>query len=99
DALKDEVAQLTGKLDKALELFANIGQPAQPTVVEPPVLTTLTSQAGSSAQNIAWPLYGLPIGYTPPGYIPIEVQQAPHNTQAPPNQVETLNTQPRVSSV
>ncbi|MCI86426.1 hypothetical protein A2U01_0107707, partial [Trifolium medium] len=24
---------------------------------------------------------------------------APQNTQAPPNQVETLNTQPRVSSV
>ncbi|MCI92041.1 hypothetical protein A2U01_0113337, partial [Trifolium medium] len=53
----------------------------------------------SSAQNTAWPLYGLPIGYTPPGYIPTEVQPAPQNTQAPPNQVETLNTQPGVFSV
>ncbi|MCI42188.1 hypothetical protein A2U01_0063424, partial [Trifolium medium] len=62
DALKGEVAQLTGKLDKALELLANMNQPAQPTVVEPPVLTTLTSQRGSSTQNTAWPLYGLPVG-------------------------------------
>ncbi|MCI39388.1 hypothetical protein A2U01_0060619, partial [Trifolium medium] len=72
DALKDEVAQLTGKLDKALELLANIGQPAQPAVVENTVPTTLTSQGGSSAQNTVWPLYCLPVGYTPPGYIPIE---------------------------
>ncbi|MCI46116.1 hypothetical protein A2U01_0067356, partial [Trifolium medium] len=47
----------------------------------------------------AWPLYGLPVGYTPPGYIPTEVQQAPRNTQAPQNQAETLNTQLRVFSV
>ncbi|MCI64987.1 hypothetical protein A2U01_0086245, partial [Trifolium medium] len=50
----------------------------------------------SSAQNTAWPLYGLPVGYTPPGYIPTEVQQAPQNAQALQNQAETLNTQPRV---
>ncbi|MCI75172.1 hypothetical protein A2U01_0096440, partial [Trifolium medium] len=64
-----------------------------------PVLTTLTSQGGSSAQNTAWPLYGLPVGYTLPGYIPTEIQQAPQNAQASQNQAETLNIQPRVSSV
>ncbi|MCI62438.1 hypothetical protein A2U01_0083695, partial [Trifolium medium] len=66
------------------ELLANMNQPAQPTVVEPPVLTTLTSQGGSSTQNTAWPLYGLPVGYTFPGYMPTEIQPAPQNTQAPP---------------
>ncbi|MCI60483.1 hypothetical protein A2U01_0081739, partial [Trifolium medium] len=72
-----------------------MNQQAQPAIVETTVPPVLTSQGGSSAQNTAWPLYGLPVGYTPPGYVPIEVQQAPQNTQAPPNQVETLNTQPR----
>ncbi|MCI84934.1 hypothetical protein A2U01_0106212, partial [Trifolium medium] len=56
-------------------------------------------QRGSSAQNTAWPLYGLPLGYNPPGYMPIKTQQAPQSTQAPQNQAETLNTQPRVSSI
>ncbi|MCI67108.1 hypothetical protein A2U01_0088366, partial [Trifolium medium] len=51
---------------------------------------------GSSAQNTAWPLYGLPIGYTPSGYIPAEVQQAPQNTQIPQNQSEALNAHTRV---
>ncbi|MCI68697.1 hypothetical protein A2U01_0089958, partial [Trifolium medium] len=32
NALKGEVAQLIGKLDKALELLANMNQPAQPAV-------------------------------------------------------------------
>ncbi|MCI48373.1 hypothetical protein A2U01_0069616, partial [Trifolium medium] len=74
-------------------------QPAQPAVVEKTVPTTLTSQEGSSAQNTVRPHYGLPVGYTPPGYMPTEIQPAPQNTQATPNQGETLNTQPRVSSV
>ncbi|MCI95279.1 hypothetical protein A2U01_0116577, partial [Trifolium medium] len=67
--------------DKALELLANMNQPAQPAVVELPVLTTLTSQGGSSAPNIAWQLYGLPVGYTFPGYMPTEIQPALQNTQ------------------
>ncbi|MCI79972.1 hypothetical protein A2U01_0101243, partial [Trifolium medium] len=75
--MKDEVAQLTGKLDKALELLSNVNQQAHPAIVETTAPPVLTSQGGSSAQNTAWPLYGLPIGYTPPGYIPTEVHQAP----------------------
>ncbi|MCI61943.1 hypothetical protein A2U01_0083200, partial [Trifolium medium] len=68
-----------------------------PAVVEPPVLTTLTSQGGSSAQNTVWPPHVF--GYTFPGYMPTEIRPALQNTQALPNQVETLNTQPRVSPV
>ncbi|MCI74166.1 hypothetical protein A2U01_0095430, partial [Trifolium medium] len=68
-----------------------MNQQAQPAVVENTVPPVLTSQGGSSAQNTGWPLYGLPVGYTPLGYIPTEVQQAPQNTQAPQNQAETLN--------
>ncbi|MCI83267.1 hypothetical protein A2U01_0104542, partial [Trifolium medium] len=37
------VAQLTGKLDKALELLANMNQPPQPAVVENTAQATLTS--------------------------------------------------------
>ncbi|MCI55076.1 hypothetical protein A2U01_0076326, partial [Trifolium medium] len=48
DALKGEVAQLTGKLDKALEL---LNQQPQPDVVETTAPPVLTSQGGSSAQN------------------------------------------------
>ncbi|MCI42578.1 hypothetical protein A2U01_0063815, partial [Trifolium medium] len=39
----------------------------QPATVETTAPTTLTSQGGSSVQNTVWPLYGLPVGYTPPG--------------------------------
>ncbi|MCI35475.1 hypothetical protein A2U01_0056696, partial [Trifolium medium] len=62
DALKGEVAQLTGKLDKALELLSNMNQQTQPAVVKTTVPPVLTSQGESSAQNTAWPLYGLPVG-------------------------------------
>ncbi|MCI66921.1 hypothetical protein A2U01_0088179, partial [Trifolium medium] len=71
-----------------------MNQPTHPAVVEPPVLTTLTSQGGFSAQNTVWPPHGFPVGYSFPGYMPTEIWPAPQNTQAPPNQVETLNTQP-----
>ncbi|MCH99325.1 hypothetical protein A2U01_0020337 [Trifolium medium] len=99
NALKGEVARLTGKLDKALELLANMSQPAQPVVVETTDPATLTSQGGSSAQNTVWPLYGLSVGYTPPGYIPTEVQQASQNTQVSQNRVGAPNTQTRVPLV
>ncbi|MCI86810.1 hypothetical protein A2U01_0108091, partial [Trifolium medium] len=68
-------------------------------VVENTAHATLTSQGGSSAQNNAWPLYGLPVGYTPPGYTPAEVQQAPQDTQVPQNQFEVLNAHTRVPPV
>ncbi|MCI54548.1 hypothetical protein A2U01_0075798, partial [Trifolium medium] len=58
DALKGEVAQLTRKLDKALELLANLNQPTHPAVIETAAPTTLTSHGGSSAQNTVWPPYG-----------------------------------------
>ncbi|MCI11551.1 gag-protease polyprotein, partial [Trifolium medium] len=67
--------------------------------VETTVPPVLTSQGGSSAQNTVWPLYGLPVGYTPPGYIPAEVQQATQNTQAPQNQFEVLNAHTKVPPV
>ncbi|MCI57889.1 hypothetical protein A2U01_0079140, partial [Trifolium medium] len=73
-----------------------MNQPTQPAVMENTVQATLTSQGGSSAQNAAWPLYGLLVGYTPPGYISTEVQQAAQNTQAPQNQSEALNAHTRV---
>ncbi|XP_045802357.1 uncharacterized protein LOC123895936 [Trifolium pratense] len=87
DALKGEVAQLTGKLDKALELLANMSQPAQPAVLEATEPATLTSQGGS-----VWPFLGLPAGYTPREYIP--TQQVPQNAQTPQNRVEGSNTHP-----
>ncbi|CAJ2661694.1 hypothetical protein L195_g026077 [Trifolium pratense] len=82
DALKGEVAQLTGKLDKALELLLNLNKPAQPAVVE----TTLpTSHGGLSAPNAICPPLCFPIGYGPSGYLPtsIEVQPGPQNVQVP----------------
>ncbi|CAJ2662222.1 unnamed protein product [Trifolium pratense] len=85
DALKGEVAQLTGKLDKALELLANMSQQAQPTILEAIEPATLTSQGGS-----VWPFLGLPAGYTPREYIP--TQQVPQNAQTPQNRVEGSNT-------
>ncbi|MCI67287.1 hypothetical protein A2U01_0088545, partial [Trifolium medium] len=57
------------------------------------------SQEGSSAQNTVWPLYGLPVGYAPPRYMPTEIQPAPQNTQAPLNQIEMLNIQTRIPLV
>ncbi|CAJ2662210.1 unnamed protein product [Trifolium pratense] len=76
DALKGEVAQLTEKLDKALELLINLNKPAQPVVVETAVPAP---QGGTSAVNTVWPTFGLPVGYTPQNRV--EVQQSPQNTQ------------------
>ncbi|CAJ2651463.1 unnamed protein product [Trifolium pratense] len=70
DALKGEVAQLTEKLDKALELLINLNKPAQPVVVETAVPAP---QGGTSAVNSL-----LRIGYTPQNRV--EVQQSPQNT-------------------
>ncbi|MCI32793.1 hypothetical protein A2U01_0054007, partial [Trifolium medium] len=89
-------AQLTEKFDKALELLVNLNQRAQPVVSEAALPIAPAPRGGLSASNTVWPHLGLPIGYTTPGYIPTEVQQAPQNTQAPQNQVELPNTQVRV---
>ncbi|PNX65223.1 hypothetical protein L195_g054434, partial [Trifolium pratense] len=62
DALKGEVAQLTEKLDKALELLINLNKPAQPVVVETMVPAP---QGGTLTVNTVWPTFGLPVGYTP----------------------------------
>ncbi|XP_045796967.1 uncharacterized protein LOC123891170 [Trifolium pratense] len=76
DALKGEVAQLTEKLDKALELLINLNKPAQPVVVETSVPAP---QGGTSAVNTVCPTFGLPVGHTPQNQA--EIQQSPQNTQ------------------
>ncbi|PNX74235.1 gag-pro-like protein, partial [Trifolium pratense] len=65
-------------------------QTTQPAILESTEPATLTSQQGSSAQNVIWPLLGFPVGHTPPGYIP--TQQVPRNTQTPQNRAEDSNT-------
>ncbi|MCI83675.1 hypothetical protein A2U01_0104951, partial [Trifolium medium] len=57
-----------------------MNQQAPPAVVETTVPPVLTSQGGSSTQNTTWPLYGLLVGYTFPGYMPTEIQPALQNT-------------------
>ncbi|XP_045795586.1 uncharacterized protein LOC123890085 [Trifolium pratense] len=98
DALKGEVAQLTEKLDKALELLFNLNKAAQPVVVETAIPAP---QGGTSAVNTVWPTFGLPVGYTPSGYVPTstEVQPGPQNVQVPVNQVEVPNGHTRVPSI
>ncbi|KAK2396599.1 hypothetical protein QL285_058245 [Trifolium repens] len=61
--LKGEVAQLAAKMDRVLEMLANRNQPSPPIVNEE---TAITEPA-----NVVWPAFGLPPGYTPPGYVPL----------------------------
>ncbi|MCH90116.1 hypothetical protein A2U01_0011023 [Trifolium medium] len=58
-----------------------------------------------SSSNAPWPLYGLPVGYTPPGYVPpptegptiAQVIQVPvgNNNEVPANQLGTPHAQLR----
>jgi hypothetical protein len=61
--LKGEVSQLAAKMDKVLELLAAQNQPPPPAVH----VGAVTTEPGS----VVWPAYGLPPGYTPPGYMPL----------------------------
>ncbi|KAK2399393.1 hypothetical protein QL285_049212 [Trifolium repens] len=61
--LKGEVAQLAAKMDKVLELLAAQNQPPPPVVSAEAVTTEST--------GVVWPAFGLPPGYTPPGYVPL----------------------------
>jgi hypothetical protein len=61
--LKGEVAQLAAKMDRVLEMLANRNQPPPPVVnVEAPT---------TEPASMVWPAFGLPPGYTPPGYVPL----------------------------
>ncbi|KAK2369043.1 hypothetical protein QL285_082199 [Trifolium repens] len=61
--LKGEVAQLAAKMDQVLEMLANRNQPPPPVVnVEAPT---------TEPASMVWPAFGLPPGYTPPGYVPL----------------------------
>ncbi|KAK2422365.1 hypothetical protein QL285_032905 [Trifolium repens] len=60
--LKGEVAQLAAKMDQVLEMLANRSRP-------PPLVNEET--ATTEPANVVWPTFGLPPGYTPPGYVPL----------------------------
>jgi hypothetical protein len=60
--LKGEVAQLAAKMDQVLEMLANRSRP-------PPLVNEET--AITEPANVVWPTFGLPPGYTPPGYVPL----------------------------
>ncbi|KAK2451563.1 hypothetical protein QL285_010606 [Trifolium repens] len=61
--LKGEVAQLAAKMDQVLEMLLNRNKPSPPVVnVEAPP---------TEPANMVWPAFGLPPGYTPPGYAPL----------------------------
>jgi hypothetical protein len=63
DSLTGEVSRLAVKMDRVLEILANQNQPPPSAVNEETVTTEPT--------NMVWPLFGLPLGYTPPGYVPL----------------------------
>jgi hypothetical protein len=62
-----QVTQLGGKLDKVLEMLANLNM--QPRMVEVPAPTVVVTQGDASA-GYDWPTFGLPKGYVPQGYVP-----------------------------
>jgi hypothetical protein len=81
--LKGEVAQLAAKMDKVLELLAAHNQPPPPAVnVEAPT---------TEPTSVVWPAFGLPPGYTPPGYVPLadEATFVPPQANNAENQAET----------
>ncbi|KAK2437900.1 hypothetical protein QL285_022735 [Trifolium repens] len=85
--LKGEVAQLAAKMDQVLEMLANRSRP-------PPLVNEET--ATTEPANVAWPTFGLPPGYTPPGYVPLAdgvafVPPLVNNTE---NQAGTTLVQP-----
>ncbi|KAK2449436.1 hypothetical protein QL285_008633 [Trifolium repens] len=88
--LKGEVAQLAAKMDQVLEMLANRNQPS------PPVMNEET--ATTEPANVVWPTFGLPPGYTPPGYVPLAngvpfVSPPVNNTE---NQTGATLVQPRL---
>ncbi|WJX33570.1 hypothetical protein P8452_21764 [Trifolium repens] len=86
--LKGEVAQLAAKMDRVLEILANQNQPPPPAANEEVVTT--------EAANVVWPPFDLPLGYTPPGYVPLadgaSLIQPPINTAE--NQARTTVVRP-----
>ncbi|KAK2416027.1 hypothetical protein QL285_038459 [Trifolium repens] len=87
--LKGEVAQLAAKMDQALEMLANRNQPP-PLVIE----ETTTNEPA----NVVWPTFGLPPGYTPPGYVPLAdgVPFVPPPVNNTENQTGAILVQPRL---
>ncbi|MCH86722.1 hypothetical protein A2U01_0007582 [Trifolium medium] len=96
DVLRNDVDQMTGKLDRVLEILANLNRPPPPVVVENAAVIGPIPPRDPSSSNVPWPPYGLPIGYTPPGYMPpltegptiaqaIQVHVG-NNTEVPANQ-------------
>ncbi|KAK2442930.1 hypothetical protein QL285_014077 [Trifolium repens] len=88
--LKGEVAQLAAKMDQVLEMLANRNQPSPPVVNEETVTT--------EPANVVWPTFGLPPGYTPPGYVPLAdgVPFVPPPVNSTENQTGATLVQPRL---
>jgi hypothetical protein len=91
--LKGEVSQLAAKMDRVLELLAAQNQPPPPAVNVEAVTTEPAS--------VVWPAYGLPPGYTPPGYIPLAdgATSIPPPVNHPEVQAGATSAQPRPTLV
>ncbi|MCI06776.1 hypothetical protein A2U01_0027836, partial [Trifolium medium] len=102
DALRGDVDHMAEKLDRVLEVLANLNLHSQhdmglnATAVGANPLTDLSSS------NVAWPPFGLPVGYTTSGYMypsnkgstSAQVNQVPMGTNT-----EVLASQPRAHQV
>ncbi|KAK2410447.1 hypothetical protein QL285_045810 [Trifolium repens] len=88
--LKGEVSQLAAKMDRVLELLAAQNQPPTPAVNVKAVTTEPAS--------VVWPAFGLPPGYTPPGYVPLAdgVPFVPPPVNSTENQTGATLVQPRL---
>ncbi|KAK2400686.1 hypothetical protein QL285_050362 [Trifolium repens] len=88
--LKGEVAQLAAKMDQVLEMLANRNQPSPPVVNE--------ETATTEPANVVWPTFGLPPGYTPPGYVPLAdgFPFVPPPANSTENQTAATLVQPRL---
>ncbi|MCI44145.1 hypothetical protein A2U01_0065384, partial [Trifolium medium] len=69
DALRNDVDQMTDKLDRILEMLTKLN--LHPQHVEGLNVTAVgsNSSANLSSPNVSWPPFGLPVGYTPSGYM------------------------------
>ncbi|KAK2422686.1 hypothetical protein QL285_033199 [Trifolium repens] len=77
-------------MDQVLEILLNRNQPSPPVVTE----ETTTNEPA----NVVWPAFGLPPGYTPPGYVPLAdgVPFVPPPVNNTENQTGAILIQPRL---
>ncbi|KAK2417464.1 hypothetical protein QL285_039761 [Trifolium repens] len=80
-------------MDRVLEMLATQNQPSAPTANA----ETATNEPAS----MVWPVYGLPPGYTPPGYVPLEdgATSVPPPVNHSGIPTGAISTQPRPTTV